>query len=120
MEPANLPHILDAVHWTREPQADFPDQIDRHDIGGEPWFFADAAYAAYTNNPCLYRTDFARSEIGPRGEVPGLASEVHLQGWWQAQPLSIAIGEGLFTHRDPGKEWRRAGRIIRRWFRRDR
>lgn len=117
LDSANLPHIFDAVHWADRPETAFADQITRRDFDGEPWFFARAAHAAYTNNPCLYRTEFARDTIGPRGAIPGLASEAHLQEWWQGQPLTVAMGEGLFTHRDPGKEWRRAGRIIRGWFR---
>jgi hypothetical protein len=115
LEPANRPHLLDAVHWHENPEVAFSDDVTRRTIDGENWFFTSAAAAAYTNNPCLYCTDFAQTEIAPRSIVPGIASEALLQDWWRSQPYTIAQGEGLFKHHDPGKEWRRAGSILRRW-----
>lgn len=112
LAPENQAHILDAVHWRADPEAEFPQHIERRSIVGEDWFFASAAHAAYTNNPCLYRTEFARDQIAPRSMRPGVESEAALQAWWQEQDLTVAMGPGLFTHRDPGKEWRRAGRIL--------
>jgi len=112
----NKTHILDSAHWRAAPDVDFPDHIFRQDIDGDPWFFASAAHAAFTNNPCLYRTNFARDQIAPRGMVPGLESESALQDWWRSQPLTVAMGAGLFTHRDPGKEWRRVLSIVKRWL----
>jgi hypothetical protein len=118
LTPANRPHILDAVHWRHSPEIDFPDHITRQQIGPEPWYVASAAHAAYTNNPSLYRTVFAQTQIAPRSAAPGVGSEAELQDWWQHQPLTVAMGEGVFAHRDPGKEWRRARSIISSWFRR--
>ncbi len=114
-EPQNLPNLLDAAHWQTDPGAVFDGRIEPRHVAGETWFFAPSAHAAYTNNPSLYRTDFARDEIAPRGLQPGIASEAALQEWWRAAGLTVAMGEGLFTHRDPGKEWRRAGRMLKRW-----
>lgn len=113
LDAENLAHILDAVHWRTDPDTQFPHQIERRTICGEDWFFAAASHAAYTNNPCLYRTEFARDQIARRSLRPGVESEAALQAWWQAQDLTVAMGPGLFTHRDPGKEWRRAGRILK-------
>jgi hypothetical protein len=110
----NLPHLLDAAHWHAAPEEIFAGRIARRQVAGEEWFFAPSDHAAYTNNPSLYRTDFARDVLAPRGLQPGLESEAALQDWWQGAGLTVAMGEGLFTHRDPGKEWRRAGRALRR------
>ncbi len=107
-------HLLDAIHWRQAPEVDFPGLITRRRIGGEDWFFADSAHASYTNNPSLYRTGLARDAIGPLGDVPGIGSEAVVQDWWRRQGLVVAQGEGLFMHRDPGKEWRRAGRMLAR------
>ncbi len=117
LAPRNLPHLLDAVFWIKHPEIAFPHNIEHRTLDAEDWYFASAAQAAYTNNPCLYRTEFARYEIAPRSNVPGIESEYLLQDWWRSQPLTVAQGEGLFKHHDPGKEWRRVVTILRRWAR---
>lgn len=120
LESANRPHLLDAVHWNKMPSMAFPDYIKHRQLDGEDWYLANSADASYTNNPCLYHTDFARDEIAPRGMIPGIGSEVQLQDWWQKRSLTVAQGEGLFKHHDPGKEWRRARSILRGIVKRDR
>ncbi len=115
LAPDNLRHLLDVIYWNEHPEAAFPNLIANKVLGGENWYFARSANAAYTNNPTLYLTEFVRSNIAPRSNAPGIASESLLQEWWRSQNLTVAQGEGLFKHHDPGKEWRRAAAILGRW-----
>lgn len=97
--PDGLEHLLNAVHWKKEPEKDFPQQIAKKTINNEGWFFATSANANYTNNPCLYQKSFIEKNVLSKAAGPGIALEVELQNWWKDQEFQVAQGEGLFEHR---------------------
>jgi hypothetical protein len=85
-------YLLDSVHWDLAPEKSFPNEIARI---SEDWYATTSAYANWTNNPHMVRTEWAREVLVPRleGDI-----EKSLQGWWQQQEYIVAQGEGLFTH----------------------
>lgn len=89
------PHLLDAIHWTEEPEKTFGEYIDKQ---GE-YFTTTSRYGNWTNNPCLYKKDFYLKVIEPfMGE--GIDLERKIAYWWPRQGFKVAHGEGLFTHKD--------------------
>lgn len=97
--PEGLAYLLDAIHWTDEPEKAFSRYISKKKIGGEDWFFATSENANYTNNPCLYKKQFLEKNITSKAAGPGIALEADLEIWWKNQHFNVAQGEGLFEHR---------------------
>ncbi len=89
------PHLLDCIHWIWHPEVKFKEYIGKT---GE-YFTADCRYANWTNNPCLYETEFYLRVVEPIvGE--GIQLEENIAYWWPRQDFKVAHGEGLFTHND--------------------
>lgn len=97
--PDGLEYLLDAVHWIKEPEKAFPQQITKKKIDYENWFFTSSANANFTNNPCLYNKGFFEKNVLSKSAGPGIALEVDLQRWWKDQKFQVAQGEGLFEHK---------------------
>jgi len=89
-------HLLDAVHWTLDPEK-FA-EIEK--ISDDPWYRANAKYANWTNNPTMFRTDFLKKWILPN--IGTRDAEVDLQPWWEQQDFLVMQGHGLFAHRRVG------------------
>ena len=93
------PHLLDSIHWMQEPDKAFPGKIGKQVINDDVYYVSPSRYAAFTNNPCLYRKDFYLKTIKPYAgkaiELEGMISR-----WWSQQGFNIAHGEGLFRHHD--------------------
>lgn len=82
-------HLLDSIHWSEEPIG--PINWDYHG-----WWSTTSAFANWTNNPTMFRTQWLKDNILPRmtGDI-----EVDLQPWWEQQTFSVAQSTtGLFTH----------------------
>jgi hypothetical protein len=91
-------HLIDFHHWIDRPEERWPSLIMRR---GDH-LVCQARYAAWTNNPCMYRRDFYLQAVEPfAGE--GITLEKNLTRWWANQPFMVATGEGLFMHSDPWK-----------------
>jgi len=89
------PHLLDAIHWTKEPEVKFKGLIDKKD----EYFITTSRYGNWTNNPCLYKKDFYLNNIKPfMGEGEDLERKIAY--WWPRQNFKVAHGDGLFTHKD--------------------
>ena len=87
-------HLLDSIHWREDPSI-FPEITKKVTKSGN-WYFTDARYANWTNNPTMFKTEFLVTKIVPRlgdGDI-----ERDLQGWWEKQTFIVAQGDGLFTH----------------------
>ncbi len=95
---AYSPHLLDSIHWLENPDEDFPDKINK--VGD--WFYTTSKWGNWTNNPCLYRTEFYKSIVqdfvGDGVELEGKISK-----WWNRQEYGVAHGNGLFKHVDKKK-----------------
>jgi hypothetical protein len=88
------PHLLDSIHWL-DPSEKFSDKIQKHD----DYFVTTSRWGNWTNNPCLYKTNFYKEIIRPFiGE--GIDLERKIAYWWPRQNFKIAHGEGLFKHID--------------------
>jgi hypothetical protein len=88
------PHLLDSLHWLN-PAESFPDKIQ---MDGD-YFVTTSRWGNWTNNPCLYKTDFYKNIITPfMGE--GIDLERKIAAYWPKQNYKVAHGEGLFTHKD--------------------
>jgi hypothetical protein len=93
-----LAHLIDFQHWIDRPEERWPDLITRR---GD-YLICQARYAAWTNNPCIYRRDFYLRVVKPFvGE--GMMLEQNITRWWASQSFRVAMGEGLFMHVDPRK-----------------
>ena len=88
-------HLLDSVHWRAHPDLDFPGKIRRDPDTG--FYLASSLHANFTNNPCIWSTRYYREKITPFAQV-GQDLEITLSDWWEVQPVTVAQGEGLFTH----------------------
>lgn len=87
-------HLLDAIHWTEDLAASFPNHILK---GSNGWYSTSAPYANWTNNPHMVRTAWAKEIIEPR--LGDRDIERDLQAWWQTQySIEVFQGDGLFTH----------------------
>lgn len=108
----NHPHLLDAVHWTRDPDKLWPDKISK---AGE-FYRTTSRYGNWTNNPCVYRTSFYLDAVR-RFAGSGIDLERNISHWWARQGFAVAQGEGLFRHTDPEKYGNRYVRKIRKVLR---
>ena len=90
--------LLDAIHWTKEPDIAFPDHIGKFDNG---FYSTTSHYANWTNNPTMFKTEFLIDEILPR--IGRRDIEVDIQKWWKEQPFVVAQDNvGIFTHKRIG------------------
>jgi hypothetical protein len=94
-EEQHLTHLGECVHWREHPEKDFPDLIKKLSIGENDFFRLSSRNSCYTNNPVLYRTDFAREVLLPfcfdNLETP-------MQPWWEQQDFAVFAAPGLFRH----------------------
>lgn len=91
-ELASPKHLIDCLHWRINPEKEF-NQF--HLIDG--FHVASCAYANYTNNPCMYHTQFLRDSIIPK-LTSGSNAEDDLNNWWPEQFWLVAASDGLFSH----------------------
>lgn len=89
------PHLLDSLHWL-DPSEKFPDKIQKD---GE-YFVASSRWGNWTNNPCMYKTDFYIDICKPFIENDFITSEGEIAIWWAKENFKVAHGEGLFKHID--------------------
>ena len=112
-------HFLDCIHWIEDPSLQYPDYATKLTLNGENWFLAKAQNANFTNNPCLYNTDWLRNLM--RQDYSEFSSEANrktiehyakkkrinpkfvmleacIQTWWSTQDFLVAQGVGLFQH----------------------
>ena len=89
--------LLDSVHWLDRPDL-IHTEVTQKILSDEEWYFSTSRHSNYTNNPCLYLTDFLGREIIPRANRDGIHLEVDLHEWWKQQDFVVAQGDGLFEH----------------------
>jgi len=89
------PHLLDSIHWLRNPELDFPDKIQKQD----EYFTTTSRWGNWTNNPGLFNTQFYIDTVEPFAGG-GIDLEGKIGGWWARQDFKVAHGEGLFKHED--------------------
>lgn len=84
--------LLDAIHWTANPEKDFAPYI-KSPLKG--WYTASAKNANWTNNPHMVKTGWAKKEL-----IPHLRADIELATatWWPKTDFTVAQGQGLFTH----------------------
>lgn len=103
-------HSMDCVHWCDDPVAAAGDDrfwsssYDNGDLQLEPVpvLSTSCQYAAYTNNPTMYRTKFLKQKLGPFCSQLGFSDvEKSIGFWWNAQALVVARPDpGIFMHVD--------------------
>ena len=86
-------HLLDCIHWTKDPDTKFPKQITKIAPG---WYSVSAKNANWTNNPHLVRTEWVREKI--LSHLGHRDIETDMQKWWQTTSYTVVQGEGLFIH----------------------
>lgn len=92
-------YLLESMHWEKNPDKyTLSDYAYAHQpIKKLPygWYMTDARFAAWTNNPTMFRTDFIKYLSKKfEGDV-----EIALSEWWQSSAgFKVAQGDGLFTH----------------------
>lgn len=94
---ATSPHLLDSIHWC-DPSVEFPDKIQK----SNEFFITTSEWGNWTNNPCLYKTDFYIKTVYPF-VGNGVDLEGNISKWWNRQNYRVAHSEGLFTHIDENK-----------------
>jgi hypothetical protein len=104
------PHVLEAVHWRKYPEKDWPDKIQKE----KNYFITTSRYGCFTNNPCIYKKEFYIKNVTPyAGE--GYSNEQNISFWWARQDFKIAQGEGLFQHDDRAKYGHPFSLAIKQW-----
>ncbi len=88
---------LNATYLFNEPDREY-DEIERVEHLNRTFFVADSGIANFTNNPCLYRTEFLREHFLQREFTEFDNLETNIEPWWQQAGLRIAQGRGLFKH----------------------
>lgn len=58
-------HLGDCVFWREHPDLDFPEVIQKIRVEEELFYSISSKYSCYTNNPSMYKIDFARSALLP-------------------------------------------------------
>jgi len=117
-------HFLSCVHWVTHPDKKFPDIFNSVRFGEDDYVVTDSRFANYTNNPCVYATDFFRrilalytdskfsiedgisqnSYAAAKGvSSTAIALEGNIQSWWEEQRFAVAQGVGLFRHDRKGE-----------------
>lgn len=90
--------LLDAIHWTNEPEKKFAGYINQEDNG---FYSTHSRFANWTNNPTMFKTEFLIDNILPR--IGRRDIEVDLQEWWREQLFIVAQDNvGIFTHKRIG------------------
>jgi hypothetical protein len=94
-EQEHLTHLGECIHWREHPDRDFPDLITKLRVGEHDFYRLSSRNSCYTNNPVLYRTDFA-SEI----LLPFCFDDLEkpIQPWWEQQDFAVFSAPGLFRH----------------------
>jgi hypothetical protein len=87
------PHLFDCIHWIEEPDLKF-EQIRKHKYH----YITTSRWSNWTNNPCLFKTDFLPDIIDPF--IKDNLLEPSISRWWAEQNFNVAWGEGLFKHVD--------------------
>lgn len=97
----NLPgaHLHECVHWIENPDLKFPEHI----FAEKGHYVTTSRYSNWTNNPCLYRTEFYIKTVSQFVNTGGLLLEPDISNWWARQNFKVSWGEGLFTHNDIDK-----------------
>lgn len=89
------PHLLDSIHWLENPEALFPDKIQKQD----EYFVTTSRWGNWTNNPCIFKKQFYLDTVSLFAGG-GIDLEGKIGRWWAQQNYKVAHGEGLFMHRD--------------------
>lgn len=93
------PHLLDTCHIFKDIHSYFPEEISQIYDGQCMYYTSTSRYGNYTNNPCMYKTEFFTNVLekflGEKDSLEGMISR-----WWAHQNYKIAHSEGLFTHFD--------------------
>lgn len=98
---------------TENPCAIFP-EIQSKEINGETYYFFESKNSLWTNNPCLFRTDFIREILTvdlPRPQNPdkktrygtsykNVSLEGDMESYWPKTGYITATSDGLFSHLD--------------------
>jgi len=93
------PHLLDTCHMYADIHKAFPEQIQQIFEEGCMFYSTTSRYGNYTNQPCLYKTEFYKGILEKfMCDKDALEGMVH--GWWARQDFKVAHSEGLFTHFD--------------------
>jgi hypothetical protein len=87
------PHLFETIHWIENPELEF-EQIKKHKYH----YITTSRWSNWTNNPCIYKTDFLPDMLEPFNKDNLL--ETSISRWWANQKFNVAWGEGLFKHVD--------------------
>lgn len=93
------PHLLDTCHIFKDIHKAFPSKIEQTFVDGKMFYTTTSRYGNYTNQPCLYKTEFYKN-ILEEFMGPGDTLEGKVHKWWSRQDFKVAHSEGLFTHFD--------------------
>jgi len=91
----HLTHLGECIFWRENPDLDFPGYIRKVMVGDQGSYRLSSRHSCYTNNPVLYRTEFAQKVLRPFCFED---LEKPMQPWWQEQDFSVFHGNGLFRH----------------------
>ena len=93
-----MPHIDGIYYWKDISKVYGEDKCEKISRGGEDIFIMPSDFAAYTNNPTMYRTEFIKKLILKQKFTPVDVIENKIQEEWRAAHYKVAFGTGLFKH----------------------
>ena len=88
---------LDWVYLLQDPSAASP-LIKKKKLSSQEIYITDSRYGAYTNNPCMYRTEFISKIILPVKFRNHDVIENNIGEEWEKSNYTVAAGTGLFKH----------------------
>lgn len=93
-----MPHIDGVYYWKDISKVFGEDKCEKISRDEEDIFVMSSKYAAFTNNPTMYRTDFIKQVILPQKFTNIDVIENKIQEQWRAGDYKVAFGTGLFKH----------------------
>lgn len=88
---------LNSVYLYHHPE-EHCDQIRSHSIDARNYYLAPASISNFTNNPCIYKTDFLKNLLSDLSFNEFDFLENKLDPIWDKSNFTVAQGEGLFKH----------------------
>lgn len=112
---------LNGVYYFDDLSKVYPQQCSKISKPTEELFIMDSQYIGYSNNPCIYKTEFFRPQLLSYKFTTKDVVENNIDSWWRRAGIQVAMGTGLFKHNPlefSGSGFAEAKRIkqpIRNW-----
>jgi hypothetical protein len=88
---------LNSVYCLESPDKVYS-EITKRSTDGREFFISSSQFANFTNNPCIYKTEFLKKNFLNISFSEFDNLEKKIEEWWCTAGIKIAQGNGLFKH----------------------